>query len=592
MIMLFSRFESFKKRSFVYPLVLAASSLLLLSCAEQSQRVAADPEAATGRTEKVATTAQSYMVAAATESATDAGTRVLADGGSAIDAAIAVQAMLTLTEPQSSGIGGGAFILYWDNQNKKLYTIDAREKAPAAAHEKLFLNAEGEPIPWIEAVVGGRSVGVPGVLAGLEMAHQRWGRQPWDSLFSDTIVAAEQGFEVSPRLQRLLELEINPGLTQLSPAKEYFYPDGKPLTAGSIKRNPALADSLRIIAREGAQAFYQGPLAENMVTAVQNSAIAPGRLALPDLANYEAVLREPVCGPYRQVQVCGMAPPSSGGLTVLQMLGILEHKDMPNLPVNGEEAMHYFTQASRLAFADRNRYIADTDFVEVPMAAMLHPDYLAKRAELIDEQDMGKAQPGVFDQDRVAATSYEQPNTSHIAIVDALGNAVSMTTSIEMGFGSTVMANGYLLNNQLTDFSFAPELDGQQVANRVAPGKRPRSSMAPSMVFDDQGQLLHVLGSPGGTRIINYVAQTLVGLIDWQLDMQAAINLPKVTNLNGRTAIEKNTAAERLQPALDARGHQVDVVDLNSGIHGITVTPEGRLMGGADPRREGRAKGL
>jgi len=571
---------------------LILSATLLSGCGNSTpEPVAADPEAATGRTEKVATVANDYMVAAATEQATDAGTRVLAEGGSAIDAAIAVQAMLTLTEPQSSGIGGGAFILYWDNENKQLYTIDAREKAPAGVTADMFLDDNGKPIKWIEGVVGGRSVGVPGVLAGLELAHQRWGKRPWQSLFSDSIAAAEQGFVVSPRLEKLLQLEINPGLRQLQPAKDYFYPNGAPLQAGSLKKNPELAAAFSTIATQGAKAFYQGPLAQAMVDAVQNSAIAPGTLSMADLANYQALMRDPVCAPYRAFDVCGMAPPSSGGLTVLQMLGILAHKDLAAMPVNGAEAMHYFTQASKLAFADRNRYIADTDFVQVPMAAMLDPEYLAQRAALLGEQDLGIATPGEFGITRSASTSLEQPNTSHIAIVDAQGNAVSMTTSIEMGFGSTVMANGYLLNNQLTDFSFAPMQNERLIANRVEPGKRPRSSMAPTMVFDADGQLMHVVGSPGGTRIINYVAQTLVGLLDWQLDMQAAINLPKVTNLNGRTALEKGTAAATLKGDLEARGHQVDVRDLNSGIHGITIMKDGRLIGGADPRREGRAKG-
>ncbi|MEX1222165.1 MAG: gamma-glutamyltransferase [Idiomarina sp.] len=571
--------------------ILAFSTTLLAGCVGGETAAQHDPEAASGRVAKEQASSSNYMVAAATEMATDAGVEVLAKGGTAIDAAIAVQAMLTLTEPQSSGLGGGAFILYWDNENKQLYTIDAREKAPLAAGGDLFLKANGEPKSWIDAVVGGRSVGVPGVLAGLHMAHERWGNKPWSELFQATINAADAGFEVSPRLERLLELEINPGLTKLSPAKEYFYPNGQPLKAGTIKKNPELAATLRTISAEGITPFYEGQLAADMVAAVQNSAISPGLLAAADLATYSAKLREPVCAPYRSYKVCGMGPPSSGGLTLLQTLGILETFDLGGLGVNNEEALHYFTQASRLAFADRNRYIADTDFVEVPMAAMLHPDYLAERAAMIGPRDMGQAEAGQLLAGRMTTSSPELPNTSHIAIVDAKGNAVSMTTSIETGFGSSVMVNGYLLNNQLTDFSRVPEINGHQVANRVEPGKRPRSSMAPTMIFDAEGNLRHALGSPGGTRIINYVTQTVIGLIDWELGMQQAIDLPKVTNVNGGTAVEQVPGSAPLAAALRARGHEVQVRDLNSGLHGITLLPDGSLVGGADPRREGRAKG-
>lgn len=575
----------------IHLVLLALSATALAGCVGGQQAAQQDPEAATGRVAKEQATGNNYMVAAATEMATDAGVEVLAKGGTAVDAAIAVQAMLTLTEPQSSGIGGGAFILYWDNENKQLYTIDAREKAPLAAGGDLFLKANGEPESWIDAVVGGRSVGVPGVLAGLHMAHERWGNQRWSELFQTTITAADEGFEVSPRLARLLELEINPGLTKLSPAKEYFYPNGQPLQVGTLKRNPELAATLRTISAEGIQPFYEGELAADMVTAVQNSAIAPGLLAEEDLASYSAKLRDPVCAPYRNYEVCGMGPPSSGGLTLLQTLGILESFDLGELGVNNEEALHYFTQASRLAFADRNRYIADTDFVEVPMAAMLHPDYLAERAAMISAEDMGFARAGELLEGRMTTTSPELPNTTHIAIVDAQGNAVSMTSSIEMGFGSSVMVNGYLLNNQLTDFSRVPIINGNQVANRVEPGKRPRSSMAPTMIFDAQGNLRHALGSPGGTRIINYVTQTVIGLIDWELGMQQAIDLPKITNVNGGTAVEQVPGSTELAADLKARGHDVQVRDLNSGLHGITLLPDGSLIGGADPRREGRAKG-
>lgn len=578
--------------------LLFTSAFALTGCAdasqEQAQRDKREPEAATGVIAKAAVLANDYMVAAATPQAAAAGREILAEGGSAIDAAVAVQAMLTLTEPQSSGIGGGAFILYWDNQSKQLYTIDAREKAPASAGPDLFLNDDGQPPEnfW-DAVIGGRSVGTPGVLKGLELAHKRWGQAEWADLFTSTIQAAEEGFTVSPRLQRLLEMELNPGLPNMAAGAEYFYPNGEALQAGTTKQNPELAWALRLVAEQGTDAFYQGPIAEKIVAAVNSSEVSPGLLTLEDLANYEAIVREPVCNGYRVYTVCGMGPPSSGGLTVLQILGILENFPVANWQPESVEFAHHFTQASRLAFADRNRYIADSDFVDVPMQHMLQKSYLAERSRRIGNRDLSKAVPGEFKSLALADDqSPEFPNTSHISIVDAQGNAISMTTSIEMGFGSAVMASGFLLNNQLTDFSLVPTADGKLIANRVQGSKRPRSSMSPTMVFDAEGDdLLHVVGSPGGARIINYVAQTLVGLLDWELNMQQAIDLPHVTNLNNYTALEKGTPMADLHKKLKRKGHEARVTDLNSGLHGISVLPEGRLLGGADPRREGVALG-
>lgn len=552
-----------------------------------------DPEAATGFTQKTGVHAHKYMVSAATPAAAQAGADILARGGSAADAAVAVQAMLTLTEPQSSGIGGGGFILYWDAAKQQLYTIDARETAPQAATADLFLDEVGNPpASFMNAVTGGRSVGTPGALRGLELVQQRWGRLPWSMLFESTIAKAEEGFVVSPRLQQLLEIEMSPGLLQLSPAKEYFYPNGIPLQAGTVKKNPELAQTLKAIAQGGADAFYHGELAEAIAQSVQQSALNPGRLQASDLAQYQAIIREPVCIEYRVYNICGMPPPSSGGLTILQMLGILEHFPMAELEINSAQAIHYFTQASRLAFADRNRYIGDPAFTDVPVTEMLDKAYLASRAALITDQDMGTAMPGKF-----VAYAYaddqalELPSTTHFSIVDSTGNILAMTSSIEMGFGSAVMVGGFLLNNQLTDFSLVPEVDGVPVANRVEPGKRPRSSMAPVIVFNEQGEPIHALGSPGGARIINYVAQTLIGLLDWELDMQAAIDLPHVTNLNGATALEQGTTIEDLADALKQRGHTVNIQDLNSGLHGISLLPDGKLFGGADPRREGHVVG-
>ncbi|MCL4409841.1 MAG: gamma-glutamyltransferase [Gammaproteobacteria bacterium] len=576
-------------------LLILATSLWLTACSPatevQTPVAAADPEAATGRMSNEVSYAQNYMVAAANPYATEAGLDILRNGGSAIDAAVAVQAMLTLVEPQSSGIGGGAFLLYWDNEAQRLYTLDARETAPMAATPELFLDADGNPPTYLEALVGGRSVGTPGVMRGLEAAHERWGQLPWASLFTSTIELADEGFSVSPRLAQLIEMELNPGLTQLGAARDYFWPNGQPLQAHSRKQNPELAATLRAIAEQGADALHVGPIAEAIVAAVQNSEVQPGLLTMEDLANYQPIWREPVCGPYRVYEICSMGPPSSGGVTMLQIMALLEPFELQGLEVNGEEALHFFTQASRLAFADRNRYIGDADFLEVPIAALLNRDYLAERVAYIGGTDMGHALPGsIEDLLRADDQSPEFPNTSHFSIVDQHGNAVSMTTTIEFGFGSGVMTHGFLLNNQLTDFSWVPEIDGEPVANRIEPGKRPRSSMAPAIVFDEQGNVLHVVGSPGGPRIINYVTQTLIGLLDWNLDMQQAIDLPKVTNLNSATALERHTNLEQLVRLFEARGHDVEVRDLNSGLHGISIR-DGRLEGGADPRREGTAKG-
>ncbi|MFU8783630.1 gamma-glutamyltransferase [Aliidiomarina sp.] len=578
--------------------VVALSISMVIACApatQQVERQAFDPEAETGRTVNEISYANEYMISAANPLAVDAGLAILRDGGTAIDAAIAVQAMLTLVEPQSSGIGGGAFIIYWDNDDKQLHTIDARETAPMAATSELFLDVDGNAPRWIEAVVGGRSVGTPGVMRGLELAHQEWGRLPWQRLFNESIAQAERGFAVSPRLAQLIEMEINPGLAKMPVARDYFFPNGKPLQPGDLLTNPELAATLRTMAEQGADALYTGDIAEDIVAAVQNAAIQPGVLALSDLQQYQPVLRDPVCGRYRVYTICSMGPPSSGGITMVQTMALLEPFELNTLQPNSEEALHFFTQASRLAFADRNRYIADEDFVEVPMLALLAPEYIAERATLIGGIDMGHAEAGTIAQLlRADDQSPEFQNTSHISIIDQYGNAVSMTTTIEMGFGSSVMVRGFLLNNQLTDFSLVPEVDGVLVANRVEPGKRPRSSMAPAIVFDEQGELLHVVGSPGGPRIINYVTQTMIGLLDWNMNMQEAIDMPRITNMNGVTSLEAGTAIVGYQELLDARGHNVEVRALNSGLHGITLRKgqtENRLEGGADPRREGAAKG-
>lgn len=548
-----------------------------------------EPEAATGYQEKIAVHGKEFMIAAANPYASHAGFNILEQGGSAVDAAIAVQLVLTLVEPQSSGIGGGTFMLHWDNKRKEMTTFDGRETAPAQASSELFLDKQGKPLKWTDAVVGGRSVGVPGVMATFKKAHDKYGKLPWSTLFEQAITLAENGFVVSPRLEKLLSLKFNSGIHKLSEINQYFFPNGESVKSGDILKNSKLARVYRSIAKEGVDVFYQGWIAKKIVETVQSSPIAPGLLSMQDMAAYQAKERSPVCGPYREFTLCGMAPPSSGGVAVIQILAQLQRFHLEKYPANSGQAIHLYTQSSRLAFADRERYMADDDYVAVPVEGLLSKEYLAKRSALINpKQDMAKAQAGLPDGavSQTDGNSIEQPSTSHLSILDAQGNAISMTSSIENAFGSALMVEGFILNNQLTDFSFIPKKNEELLANRVQANKRPRSSMAPMMIFNEDHSLKLLVGSPGGSRIINYVSQTIIGVLDWQLNPQEAINLPKVTNRNYVTTLERGTTAQSLQPLLEAKGHTVRIRDLNSGLHAIELTKSG-LVGGADPRREG-----
>ena len=557
------------------------------------------PEAASGYSAKPGWTAEKFMVAAANPLAVDAGYRMLKQGGSAVDAAIAVQMVLTLVEPQSSGIGGGAFLLHFDGKNVQAF--DGRETAPAAATEKLFLDGDGKPMPFFDAVVGGRSVGVPGVLRMLELAHRQYGKLPWRALFAPAIRLAEDGFAVSPRLAMLLEKE--PYLKRDVAAAAYFYDSsGRPWPAGHRLKNPALAQTLRQIAEGGADAFYEGSIARDIVHKVAHHPANPGGMTTADLAGYRAKVRAPVCNAYRIWTVCGMPPPSSGGIAVAQMLGILEQTNLAALkPDRGDwspQAVHLFAEAGRLAYADRNRYVADTDFVPLPgnsYAPLLDKTYLAQRAALIGERSMRHAEAGMPAGWHVAwgdDASPELPSTSHMSIVDADGHAVAMTTTIENAFGSRLMVDGFLLNNELTDFSMIAEDEHGPVANRVQPGKRPRSTMAPTLVFDKSNRLVLAIGSPGGSSIVNYVAKVLVATLDWGLDVQRAIDLPNVGSRNGPTELEEGRVSPSLIAALQARGHDVLIDEQTSGLHGIMRTRSGDAwFGGADPRREGVARG-
>ncbi len=536
-----------------------------------------------------------YMVAAANPYASEAGGDILKKGGSAVDAAIAVQAVLTLVEPESSGLAGGAFMLYRKPGSEKLDAYDGRETAPASARPDMFLDEDKKPLGIIPAILSGRSVGAPGAVALLALAHKEHGKLEWASLFERAIELSERGFEVSPKLAAAIARD--PALATMPVTQDYFFTrdangNRVPVAAGTILKNPRLAQTLRTIAKEGPEGFYKGPVAQEIVDAVAHAPSMPGTLSLADLAGYEAKHREALCRPYRDYRVCTMPPPTSGGIATLQILGILENFDMGRIEPMSLVAVHFIAEAEKLAYADRGKFLGDPDFVHVPVDALLDATYLRKRADLIDPSlSMKVAKPGDLGDKRAdgygSNVSLAYPSTSHFAIVDADGGVVSMTTSVEAPFGSHLMAGGMILNNQLTDFSFLPEEDGKPVANAVAPGKRPMSAMDPVIVFDKQGDFFAAIGSPGGSRIIGYVTQSLIALLDWNMDMQTAVSLPRFLDRNGPLEIEQGTDLEKLVPQLKQLGHEIKLQSMNSGLHGIRATAKG-LDGGADPRREGK----
>ena len=614
-------------RAPVTGVVLAAALPLLLAlagCATQAPPAAtaapqntalpAAPEVASGYRAGMKTVfADRHMVAAANPLATEAGRQMLRQGGSAIDAAVAVQAMLTLVEPQATGIGGGSFIVYFDGRT--VQSFDGRETAPAGATEALFMRPDGKPMAFSEAQIGGRSVGVPGNLRVLEMVHRQHGKLPWATLFQPAIDMAERGFPMSPRL--FTQVAADKFISASPEMSAYFLgTDGKARPVGSLIRNPALAETLRTVARQGAGALYAGPIADDIVKAV-NGAANPGSLSLADLAGYQAKERPPVCSDYRRFKVCGMPPPSSGGIAIAQMLGTLQALEarsprytLSAMPpraaatVAGLEptadAVHALSEAGRQAYADRGLYVADTDFVPVNLTGLLDPAYLRQRAALIGDTSTGKAQPGLPPGTTLAMAPDRSPprvSTSQIVAVDDAGGALSMTTTIESYFGSHLMVRGFMLNNELTDFSFVASENGKPVANRVQPGKRPRSSMAPTLVFDREngGALVATIGSPGGSQIIEYVSKTLVGVLDWKMDVQSAIDLPNFGSRNGPTELEKGLVTPALVQSLKARGHEVTEIEMTSGTQAIVRQrgANGRMVwaGGADPRREGVALG-
>ncbi|QNA88414.1 gamma-glutamyltransferase [Massilia sp. Dwa41.01b] len=566
---------------------------------EAAQRA---PEISTGYADKAGWAARKYMVVAAHPLAVEAGYQILRKGGSAIDAAIATQMVLTLVEPQSSGIGGGAFLMHYDG--KKVQAFDGRETAPKAADEHLFQKPDGTPLSRTAGIVGGRSVGAPGVLRMLELAHKQHGKLPWKTLFEPAIRLSERGFPVSERLNGLLTWDAH--IRKDPAAGSYFYDAaGKPWPVGHVLKNPALAKTLREIARGGADAFYKGHIARDIAAKVRSHPTNPGLLTARDIADYRPKLRDPVCSDYRVYTVCGMPPPSSGGIAVAQMLGMFETRDMASLApkdgVPGVDALHLFSEVGRLAYADRNRYAADTDFVPLPgrgLPALIDKQYLARRAALITERSMGEAPAGNplgLDVAWGRDNAIETPSTSHLVVVDGHGAGLSMTTTVEDAFGSRQMVGGFILNNQLTDFSFDSVDASGPIANRVEPGKRPRSAMSPTVVFDKKsGKLVMAIGSPGGPAIINYVAKVLVGTLDWGLNVQQAISLPNFGSRNGPTELEAGRFPQATVDALKARGHAVRQLELNSGLHGVMrlqIHGEPWWFGGADPRREGVAKG-
>jgi gamma-glutamyltranspeptidase/glutathione hydrolase len=540
------------------------------------------------------TIAHHHMIAAANPYAAQAGLEMLRKHGSAVDAAIAAQMVLTLVEPESSGLGGGAFIVMWDPAKKRVTSFDGRESAPASATPGMFLDASGAPRGHFDAIPGGLSVGVPGVVAMLELAHKKYGRLPWATLFAPAIRLAANGFPVGHKLAATIRQYS--AMSNMPDIRRYFFhADGTPLAEGEILRNPELAASLRVIARGGAKSFYTGPIAKAIVEAVHHAPVNPGGMTLADLAHYRAQERTPVCGPYRTWRICSMGPPSSGGIAILQILGMLQRFPSQTLKPGTPAEVHLFTQASRLAFADRAQYLADPAFVPVPVAGLLDPAYIAQRAALINPaRDMGQAQAGNPPTRHAYYAPQTSPvlhGTSHMTIVDDSGEALTMTTSVEFVFGAEIMAKGFFLNNTLTDFSFVPTKNGVPVANAPAPGKRPLSAMSPTLVFDAHHHFLMGLGSPGGPAIIDYVGQTLVGMLDGGLSPQAAVALPHQLNLNGPTLLEQSPGSDALGKALTAMGHDVRAVKgENSGLQ-VIERVEGGYIGGADPRRDGVALG-
>jgi gamma-glutamyltranspeptidase / glutathione hydrolase len=534
---------------------------------------------------------QAEPVAVATSAdprATQAGAQILAKGGSASDAAMAMMLALTVVEPQSSGIGGGGFLLHLDGDDGALSTINGRETAPAAATPKRFIGADGKPLGFLQAFPGGKSVGVPGNIRLMAMAHAKWGKLRWAELFKPAIKLAEDGFVVNKTLESRLKA-VERLWPQFEEAQSIYWVNGKPATAGMRIKNPKLAATLKAIAKQGPNAFYNGKIGASIVAATTNSAVSPGDMTMSDLAAYKAKEQAAVCGPYRVYVICGMAPPSSGATTVIQILGTLERFDLGALGKDNPQSWHLLGQAMQLAYADREKYLGDSDFVDVPVKGLLDPVYLAERSSLIDPAKARTDYPAgnpPGSAPRTAGISGEVSGTTHFSAVDRKGNIANMTSTIEGAFGSQLIAGGFFLNNELTDFTFAPEKDGAPVANRVVGGKRPLSSMSPTLVFDREGRALLALGSAGGKRIIMHVTKTLVGVLDFGLPLDQAIALPNIYFAGGDLLVEDGTPLAAMSGQLAAYGQKVRASDLGSKVNGVQLVGDS-WVGAADVRAEG-----
>ena len=555
------------------------------------------PEAATGHYKKAKTVASHYMAVTANPYASKAAAVILKQGGSAVDAAIAAQLVLGLVEPQSSGIGGGGFMLYFEAKARKLMAYDGRETAPLKVNPYYFLEKSGKPKDFFDAVVGAYSVGTPGLLKMLFDAHLEHGKLAFKGLLRPAIELAEKGFKIGHRLHGLIKMDQVRIKTQPVLASYLLDQNGNPKKVGDTLKNQAYADTLKVIQQKGVEAFYQGEIAKRMVTAVQNHPTKPGLLSLADLASYRSKVRNVLCQPYKSYKICGMPPPSSGGITIAMALGMLEGLNLEKLGPKDPQAWFLIGEASRLAFADRGTYLGDPDFFPVPMRGLLDATYLKARAQTIKLDPPGviqKVDPGkptyTFGTLPLPTKAIELPSTTHLSIVDRKGNVVSMTSSVENVFGSRVMVDGYILNNQLTDFSFKPVVNEIPAANRIAPGKRPLSSMSPTIVLNEKGEFYLAIGSPGGSRIIGYVLKALISHLDWGLEVQESIRNPNLLNRFGTFELESGGWAEKLEKPLQKLGYKTKVRDLNSGQHAI-IKKNGTYVGAADWRREGLAIG-
>ena len=571
-------------------LTAAASLCLLAACGQDDAEITA-PGAAPAEAPAAETREIAGMVAAAHPDAVEAGLEILRAGGDAVDAAIAVQAVLSLVEPQSSGIGGGAFMVRHDAASGETIVYDGRETAPASASEDLFLNADGEPLGFVEAWRSGRSTGAPGVIAMFALAHEEHGARPWADAFQPAIELAESGFEVAPRLHNIAgRMAQFTDIEETGDAAAYLFDEnGSPFPVGHELTNPAYAQTLRSVAEDWRN-FYTGEIAEAIVAAVNEDPL-PGALGLDDLSGYEAERHEALCSGYRGYSICSAPPPSSGGVALGMILGILERFSMADAGPDTVDGWALFIEASRLAYADRDHYVGDPAFADVPVEGLLDGVYLSERAGLIDlQQAIAEAEPGVPPgaPNPPEDVTEDSPGTSHFVVVDADGDVVSMTSSVESPFGSGRMAGGFFLNNQLTDFAFeARDEDGRLRPNAVAPGKRPRSSMSPTIVLDGEGEFVLATGSPGGNSIIAYTAKTLVAMLDWGLSPQQAADLPNVVARGDVVNVEEGFDPDIME-GLRSRGFEIEGGrGENSGIHIVRVGEDGELVGAADPRRDG-----